>query len=75
VSLWKRGNVLALPTTVTRVNDLDDAVPMADLVTMPRKRASGKGVGTFDGTHSRSLEETQGKTGPDRKLATITEFR
>jgi hypothetical protein len=37
--------------------------------------ASGKGVGKNDGTHSGPREETQGKTGPDRKLATITEFR
>jgi integrase len=49
---------------------LADAVPIADLVTATRKRASGKGVGTFDGTHSGPLEETRGKTGPDRRLAT-----
>ena len=54
---------------------LADAVPIADLVTVPRKRASGKSDGNNDGTHSGPLEETQGKTGPDRKLAVTIEFR
>jgi integrase len=53
---------------------LADAVPIADLVTAPRKRASGKGAGTNAGTLPRAFEETQGKTGPDRKLATTHDF-
>ena len=40
---------------------LADAVPIADLVTAPRKRASGKGAGKNAGT----LQE---KTGTDRKV-------
>jgi integrase len=52
---------------------LADAVPIADLVTVSRKRASGKGVGKNDGTHSGSFEETPVKTETDRKLATIAQ--
>lgn len=48
---------------------LANAVPIADLVTAPRKRAAGKGDGKNDGTQIRALEETQGKRGTDRKLA------
>jgi hypothetical protein len=40
---------------------LADAVPIADLVTAPRKRASGKGAGKNAGT-------LHGKTGTDRKV-------
>jgi integrase len=53
---------------------LADAVPIADLVTMSRKRASGKGDGKNDGTHSGPLEETPAKTGTDRKLGRIKRF-
>ena len=44
---------------------LADAVPIADLVTAPRKRAAGKGVGKSVGTLSDTDGETQAKTGPD----------
>ena len=54
---------------------LADAVPIADLVTAPRKRASGKPVGIFVGTLPEPLEETPVKTGPDRKLAGGDVFR
>ena len=37
---------------------LADAVPIADLVTVPRKRASNTPVGTFDGTLSGPHDET-----------------
>jgi hypothetical protein len=43
---------------------LADAVPIADLFTAWRKRASGKGVGTFDGLsqgHLKKLQEGQGQ--------------
>jgi hypothetical protein len=39
-----------------------------------RKRTSRKDGGKNDGTHSGPLEETQGKTGPNRKLAMRREF-
>ena len=48
---------------------LADAVPIADLVTAARKRATGKGDGKNDGTLPGPLGETPAKTGPDRKLA------
>jgi hypothetical protein len=46
---------------------LADAVPIADLVTVARKRASGKGVGKNDGTLSGTLGQTSTKTAPDRQ--------
>ena len=46
---------------------LADAVPIADLVTVARKRASGKGVGKIDGTLPGTRGETSTKTGPDRQ--------
>jgi integrase len=46
---------------------LADAVPIADLVTVARKRASGRGVGKSDGTLPGTLGETSTKTGPDRQ--------
>ena len=49
---------------------LAEAVPIADLVTAPRKRAAGKPDGRSDGTHSGPDEETSAKTGTHRKLAT-----
>ena len=54
---------------------LAQAVPIADLVTLARKRASGKPVGTFVGTHSGTDGETQAKTDIDGKLGRITELR
>jgi hypothetical protein len=41
---------------------LADAVPIADLVTAPRKRASSKGVGKNDGTRPEPREELKGKS-------------
>ncbi len=52
---------------------LADAVPIADLVTIARKRAGGKPDGKSDGTHSGTDEEAPAKTGTDRKLWRITE--
>jgi integrase len=52
---------------------LADAVPIADLVTLARKRAGGKPDGKSDGTHSGTDGETPAKTGTDRKLGRITE--
>src|SRR6185436_17051762 len=46
---------------------LADAVPIADLVTAARKRASGKGVGKSVGTLTESLGQTPTKTWPDRQ--------
>jgi hypothetical protein len=52
-----KGNA-AIPTHLQSVHEiparerLAGAVEIADLVTALRKRASGKGVGTSDGTHS-----------------------
>ena len=43
---------------------LADAVPIADLVTVARKRASGKGVGKNDGARPGTRGETSTKTGP-----------
>ena len=48
---------------------LAEAVPIADLVTAPRKRASNKSVGTFVGTLPGTLEETQGKIVIPEKVA------
>ena len=43
---------------------LADAMPISDLVMVPRKRAAGKGVGKSVGTLSDTDGETQGQTGP-----------
>jgi hypothetical protein len=40
---------------------LADAVPIADLVTLARRRAGGKPDGKSDGTHSGTGEETRSK--------------
>ena len=46
---------------------LAGAVPIADLVTATRKRASGKGVGKSVATLTASLGQTPTKTGSDRQ--------
>ena len=42
---------------------LADAMPISDLVMVPRKRAAGKGVGKSVGTLTDTDGETQAKTG------------
>jgi hypothetical protein len=51
---------------------LAGAVPIADLVTATRKRASGKGVGKSVGTLTASLGQTPTKTGSDRQTRNAT---
>ena len=54
---------------------LADAVPIADLVTATRKRASGKGVGKSVGTLTESLGQTPTKTGSDRQTGANQEIQ
>ena len=54
---------------------LADAVPIADLVTATRKRASGKGVGKSVGTLTESLRQTPTKTGSDRQTRANQEIQ
>ena len=54
---------------------LADAVPIADLVTATRKRASGKGVGKSVGTLTESLGQTPTKTGSDRQTRGDSEIQ
>ena len=53
---------------------LADAVPIADLVTVSRKRASGKGVGKNDGTRPGTLGKLQQRRGQIDKLSGIRQL-
>jgi hypothetical protein len=46
---------------------LADAMPISDLVMVPRKRAAGKGVGKVSGLFPTQMGKTQGNTEPLRE--------
>src|SRR6185436_85180 len=53
---------------------LADAVPIADLVTVARKRASGKGVGKMMGHSREHLDKLQQRRGQIDKLPKMLKF-
>jgi len=59
------------PIKRTTHERLADAMPISDLVMVPRKRAAGKGVGKSVGTLSDTDGETQAKTGAFRQTPEI----